>query len=291
MLEEKAEKIKQYKKIVKNSRAVQCLHCSRYISCNIFLQHLSDCNSTNGTGTQPVLAHQYASNNPYLLDLNSLEITINQTIVKESSDSRPYTEYLIQMSHKGRRWAVSRKYKEFCELHQRLCAEYPSTKFPDSSYVILGVINTLSNGKRPTVIEDRRKALQQYLRDLSQMEKIATSQYYQQFLDLDKNPSTDADESVIIPSPHVLSSKGYNSNMSQSDRSSILQSKKTEEGFESLNNQSLVRLDSEKTEGDATPQHKKQFSIQHSPFGESKSWRAAPNKENTTLKYYYICID
>jgi hypothetical protein len=132
-------------------------------------------------------------------DPNQLQIIINQTMVKESADSKPYTEYLIQISYSTKRWSVARKYKTFCELHQKLNTEFPSIKFPDSSYIILGALNSvnyLSNSKRPTVIEERRKALQQYLRDLAKIDKIAESIYFQQFLDLDKNLEYSTGESM-----------------------------------------------------------------------------------------------
>jgi hypothetical protein len=123
-------------------------------------------------------------------DPSLLQISINQTMVKESTDSKPYTEYLIQVSYENKKWSVSRKYKSFCELNQYLISEFPSTKLPDSSYVIQGAVlgNTfLPNSKRPTVIEERRKALQQYLRDLAQIERIANSAGFQDFLEIGRN--------------------------------------------------------------------------------------------------------
>jgi len=46
---------------------------------------------------------------------------------------------------------------------------FPGLKFPDSSLAIINSATDISNifsHKRPTVIEERRKALQQYLLDL-----------------------------------------------------------------------------------------------------------------------------
>lgn len=275
MLEEKIEKMKQYKRIVKSSRAIQCNNCSRYISCNIFIQHLSECNMTNSQANMSVVVNPNPSNSPYLLDPNSLDININQTIVKESADSRPYTEYLIQVTHKGKRWSVSRKYKEFCELHQRLNAEYPSTKFPDSSYIVLGGIGNLSSSKRPTVIEDRRKALQQYLKDLSMMEKIANSTYFLQFLELSKNLTAEEDESVILSTPNMASSKGYYSKMDQSGQKNVLPKAKSEEANEYDTEQDQERSNS-------MLMNKKQSD--QSPNTETKLWGQSANKENSAQK-------
>jgi hypothetical protein len=44
--------------------------------------------------------------------------------------------------------------------------------------------------KKTTVIEERRKALQQYLRDLAKIEVVRNSQIFRDFLDFDRNLST-----------------------------------------------------------------------------------------------------
>jgi hypothetical protein len=219
VLEEKNEKLKKYKRMVKNSTALQCLHCAKFISCNIFLQHITNCLNMNAgmaksnlVNAVPTPTSNYTNNstpnhnhnhnhnqnqnqnhNTYqdssIIDASALQISINQTMVKENSDSKPYTEYLIQISYNGIKWSVSRKYKMFCELHQSLNTHFPSLKFPESAFTILGAfnnINYMSNSKRPTVIEERRKALQQYLRDLSKIDIVRNSSPFKKFLELDR---------------------------------------------------------------------------------------------------------
>jgi PX domain. len=206
VLEEKNEKLKKYKRMVKNSTALQCLHCAKFISCNIFLQHIINCVNMNAgmaktnlintvpqTPTNPYTNNSTPNHNTYqdntVIDAGALQISINQTMVKENSDSKPYTEYLIQVSYNGIKWSVSRKYKMFCELHQNLNTHFPSLKFPESAFTILGAfnnINYMSNSKRPTVIEERRKALQQYLRDLAKIDIVRNSSPFKKFLELDR---------------------------------------------------------------------------------------------------------
>jgi len=38
-------------------------------------------------------------------------------MVKETSDNKPYTEYLLKVGYGSKNWMVSRRYKNFCELH------------------------------------------------------------------------------------------------------------------------------------------------------------------------------
>ena len=250
MLEEKIEKAKRFKRMVKNSSALQCAHCSKFISTNIFLQHLSNCASGSGTH-QPNTHHQQLFNgisgiptnsgignftglnplgSPYSTNTiapsnhssnfdtlshytqgsnaSSIQISINQTMVKESSDSKPYTEYLIQVVVNGNKWSVSRKYKMFCELHQTLTSAFPSLKFPDSNFTGMSSfinISQAATSKRPTVIEERRKALQQYLRDLAKIDVIRNSQPFRKFLELDRaNEPAESDKSRTLPADFNL---------------------------------------------------------------------------------------
>lgn len=140
-LEGKVAKLKEYKKIFKSSAALQCSSCSKFLNSNIFLHHLSTCQqspaikqhaSASSHPTSPFMSGS-SSSSTTVIDVNLLFITINQTMVRESPDSRvrvtpypsslmfflpqPYTEYLIQVSYHTKKWEVARKYKNFCELH------------------------------------------------------------------------------------------------------------------------------------------------------------------------------
>ncbi len=106
ILEEKCEKLKNFKKMIKNSCSLQCLHCSKHITPAIFLQHIATClndlqNVTNHSNQQ---------------QSSVVQISINQTMVKESADNKPYTEYSIQMTTgegpNTKKWTISRRYKK-----------------------------------------------------------------------------------------------------------------------------------------------------------------------------------
>lgn len=246
ILEEKIEKSKRFKRMVKNSSALQCVNCSKFISTNIFLQHIANCVNLNGTQQGQHHHHHHhlfnslsntgnysnnysngnthAVNSPYsgnypvstptshaanydnspisATQSNSvLQISINQTMVKESSDSKPYTEYLIQITHNSQKWSVSRKYKMFCELHQTLTSSFPSLKFPESNFTGMSAFTNIGHpttSKRPTVIEERRKALQQYLRDMAKIDIIRNSQPFRKFMELDRmNETSDTNVHMI----------------------------------------------------------------------------------------------
>lgn len=230
-LEEKVESGKKYKKMVKNSSRLQCVHCGKAFAPTVFLSHLNECLTTLGSpGSQvgqsltgngyPSLngialgspIHQANSSIQYglgqsttqldqftlspptsKLDLtktrptNQFQITIIQTMVKETSDSKPYTEYLIQVMDSGQKTLVTRKYKEFCDLHQCLTLSFPTLKLPESTFAMLEMFSSPSDSptsKKPIVIEERRKVIQQYLRDLASIDIVKNSEVFKKFLEL-----------------------------------------------------------------------------------------------------------
>jgi hypothetical protein len=41
-------------------------------------------------------------------------------MIKEDSETKPCTEYIIDISFNGLDWKISRKYKEFCSLYDKI---------------------------------------------------------------------------------------------------------------------------------------------------------------------------
>jgi hypothetical protein len=112
--------------------------------------------------------------------------------VKENPEtSKPYIDYVVEVvKGNSHRWKITRKYKEFCELHQDLVTSHPGFKFPKSTGQILGFnvdYTSLLQSRKPTVIEDRRRDLQQYVRDLLKMPKIYNSPLIRTFLKIDEH--------------------------------------------------------------------------------------------------------
>lgn len=74
---------------------------------------------------------------------------------------------------------------------QHLKHSYPAIKLPESSSVIINAdsnINDLINSKKTAIaVEERRKALQQYMRDLSKIDVIRNSEIYRTFIKFDEH--------------------------------------------------------------------------------------------------------
>ncbi len=285
VLEDKNEKLKRYKRMIQNSLALQCIQCSKFIASNVFPQHMASCTAPqqattlNKANLIAPMTRPSAVPTENEIDPNALQISIHQTMVKENSDSKPYTEYLIQIIYNGVKWSVSRKYKQFCELHQSLNTHFPSLKFPESAFTVLGGFNNLgyiSSSKRPTVIEERRKALQQYLRDLSKLDIVRNSNPFKKFLELER----------ISDQQDHNKTRGYSSNMVSSreerrDVNNLSSERGTHHRVEDFNN---TQRNAEALMG------RNLFS--HSPLSFLKNWEEkAINKENKHPRYLknYFC--
>lgn len=175
---------------------MQCLHCSKHITNAIFLQHVDSCltdlQNPPQNFSKPASQGKYSQSS--IGSNNDLLISINQTMVKESVDNKPFTEYLIQVTLNNNKWTIARKYKNFCELHQQLYASFPHIKFPESVATVMNSttdVNNIFNSKRPTVIEERRKALQQFLRDLSKIECVRQCKQFKNFLEIEKGEQSE----------------------------------------------------------------------------------------------------
>jgi len=265
--------------MIQNSLALQCIQCSKFIASNVFPQHMASCTAPQQATTLNKANLIAPMTRPSVvpteneIDPNALQISIHQTMVKENSDSKPYTEYLIQIIYNGMKWSVSRKYKQFCELHQSLNTHFPSLKFPESAFTVLGGFNNLgyiSSSKRPTVIEERRKALQQYLRDLSKLDIVRNSNPFKKFLELERIAEHDNNNKA----------RGYSSNMVSSreerrDIQNLSSERGTHHRGEDFNN---TQRNAEALMG------RNLFS--HSPLSFLKNWEEkAINKENKHPRY------
>jgi hypothetical protein len=136
----------------------------------------------------------------------------------------------------------------------------------------------MANSKRPTVIEERRKALQQYLRDLGQIEKIANSSLFQDFLEINRN--IDCDSRRI----EKVSSQNYLSRQSSSQMEANLNSNQFRKNKENMkytpdkgeyDSRNYNNSSSRKTLEDEQTIFSNKFENQVSPTG-GKSWYDKP---------------
>lgn len=151
----------------------------------------------DGMFMQPQLEQQKLSTFSQL----PLELMITQTLIKEDDRTRkPYTEYVIQVNLNSKKWSVHRKYKKFGQLNEALVANFPNVKFPQSASQfnikslsdIMNIKKNLRascnhqiNSSSGTVIEDRRKALQEYLSDISMIPIIRDSALFKSFIEME----------------------------------------------------------------------------------------------------------
>ena len=256
LLQEKLGRYKQFKKMIKSTSTVQCKDCTKIISTQVFLQHMSVCSQNSmtsrmymnadgwsttpnhnsksniankqnqdmnrnsfyrDTSSQNILhnlnpvnnqnaeldvshngytnqnnASMFSANSNTTNALSHFTVNINQTVVKENPENnKPYIDYVIEVIKGSNfRWKLTRKYKEFCELHHDLVSAYSGVMFPESAGRILGFnvdFTSLLRSRRPTVIEDRRRDLQQYIRDLQKMPQINNSPLIKKFLKIEEH--------------------------------------------------------------------------------------------------------
>ena len=64
-----------------------------------------------------------------------MEIRVVQTLLKDS-DSKPYTEYVLQIKKGVKTWKIERKYKKFCDLHSQLKVQFPGVGISENSYIV-----------------------------------------------------------------------------------------------------------------------------------------------------------
>lgn len=64
-----------------------------------------------------------------------------------------------------------------------LISRFPSIKYPQSCNFLSDINNLVANKQKNVMAEERRKSLQQYLRDLSKIEEIRSSEIFRMFLE------------------------------------------------------------------------------------------------------------
>lgn len=109
-------------------------------------------------------------------------IRIKNIMVGKEEDGREYAVYVVEVHRKAGEqmpaasWAVTRRYSEFHDLHQRLREKYPSVRnldFPRRRMVMK---------LQSDFLHKRRLALERYLRELLQLPDVCRSRELRSFL-------------------------------------------------------------------------------------------------------------
>jgi hypothetical protein len=179
-LEEKVQHLKKFKKMVKNSSALQCKMCGKNLASAVFSAHLSVCQRGPARGGST----------------RTFTIIVSQTLVRELPDQKPFTEYLISVTYGGKSWTINRRYKMFCNLHSALQSQLPHVELPDTGNLFFQPTSLFSR-QRP--LDERRRAFQQYLSDLSMIPVVRDSATFRRFLGVDAHYSEDSP----MPTPEM----------------------------------------------------------------------------------------
>lgn len=172
-LEQKVQHLKKFKKMVKNASALQCKMCGKNLAAAVFSAHLSVCQRGPSRGGST----------------RAFTIIVSQTFVRELPDQKPFTEYLISVTYGGKSWTINRRYKMFCNLHSALQAQLTHVELPDTGSLFFQQTSLFSR-QRP--LDERRKAFQQYLTDLSMIPVIRDSATFRRFLGVDAHYQEDS---------------------------------------------------------------------------------------------------
>ena len=171
-LEQKIQKLKRYKRMVKASTSIQCKMCGKNFASGVFSAHVGLCEDSFQQSSE---AGQYS-------------IIVNSIVVRDDApDQKPFTEYIITINYKGRSWTISRRYKNFAMMHSSLQREFPNIEMPDSTSLFATQSGSLFNSKPAMRMEDRRKANQDYLFGLAGIPCIKNSATFKKFLGSDQH--------------------------------------------------------------------------------------------------------
>jgi predicted nucleic acid-binding Zn-ribbon protein len=171
-LEAKIVKLKRYQKMVKASASIQCKMCGKNFASGVFSGHVTSCQENYEKTTE---AGNYS-------------IIVKQIVVRDDvADQKPFTEYEICISYKSRNWTVMRRFKNFALLHSAIQREFPSLEVPEASNLFPSQSGGLFNSKPALSLEDRRRASQDYLTGVANVNCIKNSQFFKKFIGADQH--------------------------------------------------------------------------------------------------------
>lgn len=171
-LEAKIVKLKRYQKMVKASASIQCKMCGKNFASGVFPGHVTGCQESYEKTTE---AGNYA-------------IIVKQIVVRDDvPDQKPFTEYEICVNYKSRSWTVMRRFKNFAILHSAIQREFPSLDVPESANLFPSQSGGLFNNKPALSLEDRRRASQDYLAGVANVNCIKNSMFFKKFIGADQH--------------------------------------------------------------------------------------------------------
>lgn len=197
-LEEQVSYLKTQKKILKNTKSVQCNKCNNNFHYTKLMQHLEHCDSEmppkktyqsnyqdNSMGNvyekyRPREENRKRYENPQ----KNISIKIGQTEIIKLSDRQPFIVYNVKVSLGDKSWQIKRKFKAFVNLHQDIINNIPGVVIPNSSSVFTHNRFMLNQRKSNSSLKEKKSGLEAFVNDIVKITEIRFSDILRQFLDL-----------------------------------------------------------------------------------------------------------
>jgi hypothetical protein len=180
-LEKKLDEV--YARCKKHIQSIQCKFCGEYFKNDDFIAHTQ-------TRCHEIVAEP----------IPDIQLTITQTLIKEDENThKPYTEYVIVAKSEGKKWIINRRYKQFCVLNFSLQKNFPKLTFPESSKIFSS--KTLTDIKRDSVVDGRRKLLQNYINDVAKFPEVRSTTKFKNFVGV-LTKQVDKDD-LVLPTASI----------------------------------------------------------------------------------------
>ena len=112
------------------------------------------------------------------------------------------------MHKEGKSWTIHRKYKSLCDFHTQIKAILPGMHLSEYSFIV----NPQEGSKKSLLIEERRKILEKYLKDLCSNPHVTQSSLWKEFID-DQTESFSNVQVITSPESKLAVSELVRSNI------------------------------------------------------------------------------
>ncbi len=199
-LEGEINKLNIYKEVINNTKLFKCRHCEKLYIYDDFTNHYSNCQ-------KGILSNSNINHASMNFFPDKLKIKILKGKLKQDELGKPYLEYIIDINYDLQNWRINRRFSHFSNLYKSLKNIYKNSgiQMPFSSNIF---VNFESNGQYLSSHENKIMKLEQFLKDLSEINGINTSKPFRKFLEFEQY--IDDDNEVIFKVGHSSMRGNYN---------------------------------------------------------------------------------
>ena len=185
-LEEKIEKLNQYKEISDNTKAYKCKHCEKMYLYDDFKDHYVNCQ-------KGIISNQNTNNVNFNPD--KLKMKILKGKVKLDELGKPFLEYIIDINYDTHNWRINKKFNQFANLFKSLKNTFKGTvEMPASANIFVNFGNSNSSG---SFHENKIIQLEKFLKDVSEMNMLNTSKPFRKFLEFEHNVDEENEDEIV----------------------------------------------------------------------------------------------